>query len=301
MNFSDYLKQKRELVDAELEGLLPAGEGPAGRLLEAMRYAVLGGGKRLRPVLCVAGYEVGGGDGAEVARFACGLELIHAFSLVHDDLPCMDDDDLRRGRPTVHRAFDEATAVLAGDALHNFGYRVMMDEAGRHGGGGWLRAAAEVAKAIGWEGVVAGQVVDVEMEGKPPDADALEFIHTNKTAVFIQVAVRAGALCAGVGEEVLKKLDRYSLSAGLLFQIVDDIMDETADAGTTGKDVRKDRERGKQTYVGVYGLEGAVKQARKVVEESAAALAGVENCGPLRGFPGFVFDRIPADVRIGTV
>lgn len=297
MDFPEYLNQKREMIDAELERLLPPVGGSAVRLFESMRYAVLGGGKRLRPVLCIAGYEVGGGNGAEVARFACGLEMIHAFSLVHDDLPCMDDDDLRRGKPTVHRKFGEAMAVLAGDALHNFGYRVMMDEALRHGGGAWLRAAADVAHAIGWEGVVAGQVVDVEMEGKPPDADALEFIHANKTAVFIRAAVRAGAMCGGVGEAVLEKLGGYSLAAGLLFQIVDDIMDETADAGTTGKNVRKDRQLGKQTYVKSYGLDGALDRAREMVKKAVEALGGVENSEVLRGFPEYVFNRIPETVR----
>jgi geranylgeranyl diphosphate synthase type II len=259
----------RAAVEARLAALLAG--GPAS-LLDGMRYAVLGGGKRLRPILCLWTHELCGGDDPEGALdAACALELLHTYSLVHDDLPCMDDDDLRRGRLTCHVVYGEGMAVLIGDALLNLAYETVLAAPWRHPERG-LEVARTLAAAASHRGLVGGQVLDLEAEGKPPDAARLEAIHRAKTGALMQAAVLCGALAAGAGAADREALGRIGGELGLAFQIVDDVLDQTAGAAELGKSPGKDRNAGKLTYPAVHGLESSRRQARQRIEAVRAAL-----------------------------
>ncbi|MCK7594076.1 polyprenyl synthetase family protein [Pseudomarimonas salicorniae] len=249
------LRALSERAEARLDAVLPAADDTPERLHQAMRHAVLGGGKRLRPLLV---YAAGSALGAELDRLdagACAVELIHAYSLVHDDLPAMDDDDLRRGRPTVHVAFDEATAILAGDALQSLAYSVLA--------GAPLPAEVRVsmlaclAESAGAPGMCGGQAIDVEAVGRELDLAALKAMHARKTGALIRAAVRLGALAAGAGPQRLGHLDHYASALGLAFQIKDDLLDVESDSATLGKTAGKDAAANKPTYVAALGLDGA--------------------------------------------
>jgi geranylgeranyl diphosphate synthase type II len=269
-----YLTARRREVETGLSRTLPAKRGsPLGA---AMRYAVLGGGKRLRPVLALAAAEAVGGPGSRrrALPFACALEMIHAYSLAHDDLPAMDDDDLRRGRPSLHVRFGEAIAILAGDALLTEAFAVMangarrLDDADRT-----LAIVAEVAAAAGARGMVAGQVADIENEGKARVSLAtITAIHRRKTGALIRAAVRAGAVAAGATPRELRALTTYGEAVGLAFQIADDILDETADVARLGKRRGGDRARGKATFPALLGLPAARESARQAGTRARRAL-----------------------------
>ncbi|MBO4848750.1 MAG: polyprenyl synthetase family protein [Clostridia bacterium] len=267
----------KELVEAELDRIF---RGPARdvypRLREAMFYSIEAGGKRIRPCLLLAVCEMLGGDAASALPFACGLEMIHTYSLIHDDLPCMDDDDMRRGRPSNHRVFGEAMAVLAGDGLLSFAFETMLAAALKSGSRGCLEAVSEIADRAGARGMVTGQAADLECEGEGiKTEEMLRFIHRHKTADMLEAAVISGARIAGADDGTVAKLRRYSESMGLLFQITDDILDMTGDPELMGKTLGKDAEADKLTYAVLLGLDGARDAARQAAEAAKAALDGI--------------------------
>ena len=281
------LEARRPGIEAALSSVLPREHSEPRDLVAAMRYSVLGGGKRFRPLLFFAGAEAGPERLPEDAvDAAAALELLHTYSLVHDDLPCMDDDDLRRGQPTCHVKFGEATALLAGDALQTLGVEIL---ATRPAGEEWAarraRAVAMTARAIGVEGMAGGQALDLAATGKPVPPEErpqrLKRIHALKTGRLIRLSVELGALHAGADESVLAGIGRFGDAIGLLFQIADDLLDVTQDSATLGKTAGKDAEQDKLTYPAVFGLEGALRERDRALEEAFATAAGVEGPGGL--------------------
>lgn len=271
MDFSTQLKAYRDRADQGLDLLVPPGTARPSRLHEAMRYALMGGGKRVRPVLTLAAADLCGSR-TDALPVAVALECIHTYSLVHDDLPCMDDDDLRRGRATTHRQFDEATALLAGDALLTLAFQLVA----RHYAAQPVLAAAltrELADAAGSERLIGGQMEDLLAERRA-DATAaqLDFIHLNKTAAMIEVALVAGGLCGGANAVQLDTLRTIGRHLGLAFQIVDDVLDATADTTTLGKTAGKDAKAGKTTYITLHGLEASRNIARQQTDDALAAM-----------------------------
>ena len=275
-----YLAAHRRTVERALRDVLKAPKGRPAELAQAMRYAVLGPGKRLRPVLTLAAAELVGGPAAtaRAVRFGCALELIHAYSLVHDDLPAMDDDDERRGRPSLHRAFDEATAILTGDALLTEAFAVIARATGDLGTGPVaaqraVRIVEEVAAASGPDGMVAGQAVDLASEGRARvSLRTVEGIHRRKTGALIRCAVRIGGIAAGASEKRLASLTTYGEALGLAFQIADDILDATHASDKIGRAGGGDAARGKATYPGLLGVGGARRRARRAADDACAAL-----------------------------
>ena len=276
-----YLDRARFRVEEALETYLPAIEPDAGsacpaRLAMAMRHSVLGGGKRLRPVLCLMATEACGGDREAALPAACALELVHTYSLIHDDLPAMDDDDLRRGRPTCHKAFDEATAILAGDGLLTLAFEIVAREVSP--GSAALHCVRILAEAAGPLGMVAGQMADLQAEGRTEGHHvegtlaALESIHRRKTGALLRAPLRMGAIIAGAPAASAEALDRYGKAVGLAFQIVDDLLDIQGDETKLGKRVGKDSELGKWTYPRFLGLDGSRRRAQQLAEEAVAAV-----------------------------
>jgi geranylgeranyl diphosphate synthase type II len=302
MDIQRYLKEKKEIVDAELERYLPNrpesnGEGAFSTSLhKAIRYSLFAGGKRLRPILSVAAFEAVGGRGDGILPFACALEMIHTYSLIHDDLPAMDNDDYRRGKPTCHKVFGEAVGILAGDALLTEAFQLMTNQAiqelPKNSLGLVLNVIHEVAQAAGMSGMVGGQVLDIESEGKEVDFPTLQYIHTHKTGALILVSVRLGAKLGGASEDVLKALTRYGEGVGLAFQIADDILNIEGEATQLGKKTGSDLSRRKATYPTLLGIEESKKRAKELVEMSVNAIhsLGVE-ADPLREIAWFVLLR----------
>ncbi len=289
----ELLARKAALVEQALEKRVPAEGSRPARLVAAMRHSLFAGGKRIRPVLCLAASEACGGrqDGALFA--ACALEMVHTYSLIHDDLPAMDDDDLRRGRPTCHKAFDEATAILAGDALLTLAFEVLADPAEGDGvpAGARLRLVRELALAAGWRGMVGGQQVDMESEGAEPDFPTLEYIHTRKTGALIRASVLMGGLCADASPEALRALGAFGGKLGLAFQVVDDVLDLTATTAELGKDAGSDLKKKKMTWPALFGLDASRDRARELVEEARAALASLPAPAMLAGIADYVLLR----------
>jgi len=262
----EYIEQKSELVNKKLEEFFPQNAKGVPLLRESMRYSLFAGGKRLRPVLCILGYELGGGKNEEeILPQACALEMIHTFTLIHDDLPAMDNDDFRRGKPTNHRVYGEAMAILAGDAL--FIEAVGLFLKGPLSAEVKVKMLNELVDALGVDGVIGGQVLDLRAEGKVHTQRLVENIHLRKTARFIEASIVIGAIGSGAKESVVEGLRIIGRKLGLLFQIVDDILDETAEDEELGKKARKDRERGKCTYPSVLGLEKSYDIARELVRD----------------------------------
>jgi geranylgeranyl diphosphate synthase type II len=253
-----------------------------------MRYSALAPGKRLRPVLCMAVAEAVGGEWQSALDAGCALELVHCFSLIHDDLPSIDDDALRRGRATCHVQFGEGIAILAGDALFALAFQVMLTsgESARH-----ARCARILAEASGSHGVVGGEVVDILTEGSPYDADTLQFIHSRKTGALISASCEIGAILGGASDEVVAKVRVYGEKIGLAFQIADDILNETSTAEDLGKAAGSDRERQKATYPSLYGLDEARLQAQILSREAVEALPGELRNGPLVELAGYTVAR----------
>jgi len=267
LSLKEYLAEETRLVDAELDRLVPSEDTPPETIHKAMRYSLFAGGKRIRPILCmeaartVAGHDV---DGA--LTVACTLEMIHTYSLIHDDLPALDNDDLRRGRPTSHKVFGEAMAILAGDSLLTFAFVVL-------GGVGNARLVAELATASGTVGgMIAGQVHDMEGESMTPTAELLDRIHRAKTGALLKCSLRLGAIHAGATEAELDAISRYGEHIGLAFQIVDDILDVTQTSEELGKTAGKDAAQGKITFPAVYGLEKSNEMAEQQRQLAHAAL-----------------------------
>jgi geranylgeranyl diphosphate synthase type II len=263
----EVLERYAARVEEELTRVVPEVGGALETLHEAMRYSLLAGGKRLRPALCFASCEAVGGSLDDAAGPAAALELVHTYSLIHDDLPCMDDDDLRRGRPTSHRVYGEAMAVLAGDGLLTRAFGVLAEcslpaEAR-------IRAVHELAEAAGAHGMVGGQALDLAAEGSEVvDLPTLQYIHTHKTGALIGASCRLGGIAGGADPGVVADLGRFGEKIGLAFQIVDDLLDETADAATLGKAAHKDRSRGKATYPRLLGLGESRDRVRELGEEA---------------------------------
>lgn len=302
MDLAAYLQTRSRAVDAALDAALPPESAPPETLHRAMRYSVFAGGKRIRPVIALAAAEaVVGGDAEQAAAampVAVALELIHTYSLIHDDLPAMDDDDLRRGRPTSHKVFGEAGAILAGDALLTEAFRVLAEgrpPRGVSGGTHALRllaATAELARAAGAAGMVGGQMADLEAEGRPVTLADVEFIHARKTAALIAAAAVSGGLAVGADEAQVAALRRYGAAAGLAFQIADDVLDVEGEAEALGKGTGGDAAAGKATYPAVAGLAASKTRAAALAEEAAAAAAVCGEAGaPLAALARFIVAR----------
>ncbi|XP_074575841.1 geranylgeranyl pyrophosphate synthase 7, chloroplastic-like [Curcuma longa] len=280
-DFKGYMLEKAAAVNRALDAAVPLAHPE--RIHEAMRYSLLAGGKRVRPVLCLAACEVVGGGSAWAMPAAVSVEMIHTMSLIHDDLPCMDDDDLRRGRPSCHRAFDEATAVLAGDALLALAFGHLANPASYPADGSVppdriVRAVGELSRCVGAEGLVAGQVADLEATGigTPVTLDHLEFIHLHKTAALLEASVVLGAILGGASDDQIEKLRKYAKSIGLLFQVVDDILDVTKSSEELGKTAGKDLASDKATYPKLLGLEKSKEFADRLLKDSREQLAGFD-------------------------
>lgn len=251
---NEAMKEYIKLIDEHLDKFLPV-EYPQS-IFESMKYSVLSEGKRLRPVMCLEAARIFGGNIEDAIPTACAIEMLHAQSLIHDDLPCMDNDDFRRGKPTNHKVFGEATAVLAGDALLTFAPQLIIQKSNLPAEVK-LKVLEEYCIAAGAYGLIAGQVVDIESEGKKISAETLEFIHTHKTADLFKFALKAGAIIAGADEEKIKAMEDFGQKLGFAFQICDDILDETSSFEKLGKTLGKDKEAQKPTYTALFGIEKA--------------------------------------------
>jgi len=286
-----YLDQCRQQVDRELDRCL-ARHATSERLQETMRYSVLGGGKRVRPALCMAAARAMGSDESTALAPACALELIHAYSLVHDDLPAMDDDDLRRGRPTAHIAFDEASAILAGDALQTLAFALLSD-APALSDRQRVTMISELARASGHQGMVGGQAIDLESVGRKLSVEQLEAMHRHKTGALIEASVRLGALTSEtVTESQLTNLTDYASALGLAFQVQDDLLDIEGDTEIIGKRQGSDVAKAKPTYPALLGIDGARQHLARLLDE---ALGALESFGPeadtLRAMADYVVAR----------
>ena len=291
MTFRDYLKQQRQFVDARLERLVPPASTPPETIHRAMRYSLFAGGKRIRPILCLEAARAVADEAPGAEEAACALEMVHTYSLVHDDLPALDDDDLRRGRPTCHKQFGEAMAILAGDALLTLAFQVLSQIGGADGRRAQL--VEELAVAAGTVGgMIGGQVADLEGEGQPPTAGLLETIHRAKTGALLRASVRMGAICAGSAARQLAALTCYGQHAGLAFQIVDDILDVEQPSEALGKTAGKDAEQCKITFPAVYGLEESHRMAERERQGALQALEGFGERGArLRELAGLIVER----------
>ncbi|MEZ4598991.1 MAG: polyprenyl synthetase family protein [Syntrophotaleaceae bacterium] len=294
MELKTYLDECRQKVDAALDRFLPAEDTLPQKLHQAIRYSVFAGGKRIRPILMMSACQAVGGDAGRVLPAACAMEMIHTYSLIHDDLPAMDDDDFRRGRPTCHKVYGEALAILAGDALLTEAFRLLSSppEQDKVPGATVCRVLNIIALAAGSKGMVGGQVVDMESEGRDIDLPTLEYIHTRKTGALILASVQAGALLGGAGSESFEALSDYAEAAGLAFQVADDILDIVGDQAVLGKDVGSDAARGKATYPALLGLETARERARELRDLAIEALCGFDHrADPLREIAHYIVNR----------
>jgi len=294
VNLSRYLAERRRLIDRALRQALRQHQRPPRTLARAMRYSLFAGGKRIRPILALASGEVVGATIECVLPFACAIEMIHTYSLIHDDLPAMDDDDLRRGKPTSHVVFGEGMAILAGDGLLTEAFRVMAEGGLRdgHDRTAALRAIREVAAGAGAIGMVGGQVADLEAESRKPTRALVEYIHTRKTAALIRASVRVGAVLGAARPAQFARLDRYGMALGLAFQVADDILDVEGATEKTGKRTGRDEELKKVTYPAAVGMTGAKQRAQELLDDALAALRpfGVA-AEPLRQIATFVVGR----------
>ncbi len=279
-------------VDAAFDELLPVPDDTRARLVEAMRYAAIGGGKRVRPLLVASVAGMYGVDRDVAVQVGCAVEAIHAYSLIHDDLPCMDDDDLRHGKATVHRAFDEATAVLAGDSLHALAFEILSDPA--IGGDPFIRAelVATLATASGMNGMAGGQMMDMAAGSADYDLPTITRLQQLKTGALVAASVEMGAVLGRVPPEGRGHLRAYARDIGLAFQIADDLLDHEGDAAKAGKALRKDDEQGKQTFVTLMGPDKAREQARALVEQAVGHLASHgSEADILRALARFIVER----------
>lgn len=271
-DFQGWLAAHQSRFEEVLRGLLPQADIAPQRLHEAMRYAVLDGGKRVRPLLAFAAGELAGAEQARVDIAAAAVELIHAYSLVHDDMPCMDDDVLRRGKPTCHVQYDEATALLVGDALQSLAFQFLSEHRLADDAARQLEMVKLLAVASGSRGMAGGQAIDLASVGKPLTLLELEFMHIHKTGALIRAAILLGARCGNMNQSQLDKLDHFGKLIGLAFQVVDDVLDCEADTATLGKTAGKDAENDKPTYVSLLGIEGARDMAQRLHREALETL-----------------------------
>lgn len=268
------MKELIKLIDENLDKFLP--EEYPEEIFKSMRYSVLAGGKRLRPVMCLEACRIFGGNIEDALPTACAAEMLHAQSLIHDDLPCMDNDDFRRGKPTNHKVFGEATAVLAGDALLTFAPQLIIQKSKNLSAETKLRVLEEYCIAAGAYGLIAGQVVDIDSEGKEISPETLEFIHTHKTADLFKFSLKAGAIIAGADYEKIKDIENFGQKLGFAFQICDDILDETSTFEEMGKTLGKDKNAKKPTYTAIFGIEKAREEVCCLLD-CACAIIGKYN------------------------
>ena len=291
LDLKQYLEARRLMVEEALEVALPQQDGPESRVVEAMRYSLFAGGKRLRPILCLAASEAVGGETQFAIPAGCALEMIHTYSLIHDDLPAMDDDDLRRGKPTNHKVFGEAIAILAGDGLLTeafvslSGYNSLLPEKA-------VQVIGAIAEAASYRGMVGGQVVDMLSQNKPADLETVQQMHSRKTAALIAAATESGALAGNGSEAQVTALARYARGIGLAFQIADDILHIEGDTELLGKTTGADEARGKVTYPAAVGLEHSRQAANEMVNDALAALEGFgDSANPLRSLAQYIITR----------
>jgi geranylgeranyl diphosphate synthase type II len=289
-----YLEERRQLINRALVAYLPAVRGPAFRVVQAMHYSLFVGGKRLRPILCLAAAEAVGGDPGEALAVACALEMVHTYSLIHDDLPAMDDDDLRRGQPTCHKQFDEATAILAGDGLLTEAFHILAAAAPRFQGreAMLLEVVELLSKGAGYRGMVGGQMLDLMAEGRKISLKELETVHRLKTGALLTAATRSGALVGGGSRVEVTALTAYGERFGLAFQVTDDLLDVEGTTEEIGKPAGSDEKRQKATYPALLGLEASRQWAGRLVEEAVAELEPFqERAEPLRELARYLLVR----------
>jgi geranylgeranyl diphosphate synthase, type II len=292
-SLNDFLVQSQKRVNQSLETILSLTD-QNNNLLEAMRYACLDGGKRIRPVLVYASTEAVGANIELADAPACAVELIHSYSLVHDDLPAMDDDDLRRGKPSVHKAYDEATAILVGDAVQALAFQCLSDQGTELSAATKLKMTSVLSSAAGVAGMTGGQALDLAASGTAIELSNLETMHRLKTGALIRASVRLGALCnEGITDEQQQALDLYAENIGLAFQVQDDILDEIGDTKTLGKPQGSDRAQSKSTYVSLLGLDPAKERATELAENAVRALEGFSStANSLRDIATYIVSRI---------
>lgn len=290
-DLKQYLEARRLMVEEALEVALPQQDGPETRVVEAMRYSLFAGGKRLRPILCLAASEAVGGDLKAAMPAGCALEMIHTYSLIHDDLPAMDDDDLRRGKPTNHKVFGEAIAILAGDGLLTEAFVLLSDYSSLLPERA-VQVIGVIAEAASYRGMVGGQVVDILSQNKRADLETVQQMHSRKTAALIAAATESGALAGKGSEAQVAALARYGRAIGLAFQIADDILDIEGDTELLGKTTGADEARGKVTYPAAVGLERSRQAANEMVNDALAALEGFDDrANPLRSLANYIITR----------
>lgn len=293
MDFKEELKIRANYAEEIIKKYMPEEVGYQKTIMEAMNYSLSSGGKRLRPVLTLEACRIVGGDTDNAIPFAAAIEMIHTYSLIHDDLPALDNDDLRRGRATNHKVFGEAMAILAGDALLNFAYETMLKESiGKENPERYLGATYEIAKGAGIYGMVGGQVVDVQSENMQIPKEKLDYIHENKTAAMMVGCMRAGAAIGGADEKQMELITDYANKIGLAFQIVDDILDIVGDEAKLGKHVGSDIENNKSTYPSLMGLEKSREIATELIEDAKRSISKVtDDTGFLDGLADYILSR----------
>jgi len=294
IKIKQYLDERKTLVDKALQKFMPKPSGLAREVIKAMNYSLFAGGKRIRPILCIAGAEAVGGSTDSVVPVACAIELIHTYSLIHDDLPVMDNDDLRRGKPTNHKVFGEAVALLAGDGLLTLSFNLMAGYGAEKEveKKALLRVIDLIASAAGYKGMVGGQVVDITYEGKESDPAVVEYIHRHKTAALIAASVTAGTILAGGNKDEEKSINRYGQQIGLAFQIADDILNVEGDKGLMGKGTGSDKEKGKITYPSVFGAAESKNIQKQLIENAIESLKRFDNkAEPLRDLARYIINR----------
>ncbi|MCQ4697444.1 polyprenyl synthetase family protein [Paeniclostridium sordellii] len=293
MNFNCELKNRVNKIEQILNEYMPKEEGYQKKIFESMNYSLKAGGKRLRPILTLEACKIVGGEEEDAIAFAVAIEMIHTYSLIHDDLPALDNDDLRRGRKTNHKVYGEAMAILAGDGLLNYAYEIMLKESiGKNDPEKYLKAINEIAKSAGIYGMIGGQVVDIESEGKKIDMDKLDFIHMNKTAAIIIGCMRAGAIIGNATDKQLEDITKYAKNIGLSFQIVDDILDIVGDEAKLGKNVGSDIDNEKSTYPSLIGLEKSKEVANQLIKEAKDSINQISKDNAfLNGLAEYIVDR----------
>jgi geranylgeranyl diphosphate synthase, type II len=290
MNFLEQLQEKQRLVNRYLEEVIEINGAPKS-IIDSMRYSLLSGGKRIRPILAMSFCEALNGEIKEVLPFACAIEFIHTYSLIHDDLPAMDNDDLRRGRPTNHKVFGEAKAILAGDSLLNYAFEIMLSEVvKKQYSSKFVEAAKVISSASGVRGMIGGQVIDIESEGTHLSIDTLIDMHSKKTGALIEASCLCGCIIAN-RQDIIDKVIEYSKCIGITFQIVDDILDYTGDINKLGKNTGSDAANNKSTFVSILGIDESRKMAEKYTETARVIAGEIDGTGFLIELTNYLLHR----------
>lgn len=291
MDLKAYLNDRRQLVNVFIDNYFDSIIKP-DQLKDSVTYSLSAGGKRIRPILCIASYEACGGRAEDIVPYASAIEFIHTYSLIHDDLPSMDNDDLRRGKPTNHKVFGEGMAILAGDGLLTEAFCLLSSNPSNFDSKLVLEVINEIATSAGIKGMVGGQAADLIYETKEPNSETLCFIHTHKTASLIRASIKVGGILAGCGDERLNSLSNYGEKIGLAFQIIDDILDVEGETEIIGKPKGSDEKKKKMTYPKLYGLDKSRQMASELIEKAIDALSLFdEKAAPLRGIARYLIDR----------